>query len=417
MTKLLKPKIIIIALAGTALLVVSVLGGGLGEAIGFGFLAGPIPFFSLAAETVFRIGPLAITNSMLLMWLTILFLVGLSLLIRRRITVVPGGLQNLMEMLIDAFGGVADSLGKGARRGLAIAVLIFIVVLFSNWLGLLPIVGSVGRVENVEEWLEHRVEEELHIIEEDPAFAHLSHDAQHQLATVEAIRLNTSQRFTVFSGDTLAVIPFGRGQQALVSLPDVLVYDDHALNDIEHDIIESGSLTTHSQEAWETLEKSIHDSKVTSSFTSSRGTEYNFIGQTAGILIPYLRGPSTDLNFTLAVALVAMISVQYFGVRVLGARVYMGKFFNLRRGPIWTFVGLLEVLSELSRIVSFTFRLFGNIFAGEILIFAIAFLLPLIGIVPFLGLELFVGVIQAFIFATLTLVFGYVATQAHGDEH
>jgi F-type H+-transporting ATPase subunit a len=139
-------------------------------------------------------------------------------------------------------------------------------------------------------------------------------------------------------------------------------------------------------------------------------------GKDAGVLIPFLRGANTDLNTTLAIALFAMLSIQYWGFRTLGMRGYGGKFVNIRQGPVFFAVGLLEIISEISRVISFTFRLFGNMFAGEILLVAMAFLFPLIGIIPFLGLELFVGFIQAFIFAMLTLVFAVVATAAHGEE-
>ena len=102
----------------------------------------------------------------------------------------------------------------------------------------------------------------------------------------------------------------------------------------------------------------------------------------------------------------------------MGAFGHAGKFINFREGPIGFFVGILELISEIARVISFTFRLFGNIFAGEVLLMAMGFLLPLIGIIPFLGLELFVGLIQAFIFAMLTLVFASMASVSHGgDEH
>ena len=80
------------------------------------------------------------------------------------------------------------------------------------------------------------------------------------------------------------------------------------------------------------------------------------------------------------------------------------------------FVGLLEFIAELARVVSFTFRLFGNMFAGEVLLVAMMFLLPFIGIIPFMGLELFVGVIQAFIFSILTLIFGITAISDHSEH-
>ena len=139
-------------------------------------------------------------------------------------------------------------------------------------------------------------------------------------------------------------------------------------------------------------------------------------GKQAGILVPFLRSANTEVNTTLAIALVAMFMVHYWGFRALGFSGHIGKFLNLKDGAIGFFVGVLEGISEVARVVSFTFRLFGNIFAGEVLLVAMAFLLPMIGIIPFLALELFVGMIQAFIFAILTLVFAAMATVSHAAE-
>ena len=138
-------------------------------------------------------------------------------------------------------------------------------------------------------------------------------------------------------------------------------------------------------------------------------------GKTAGILIPFLRSANTDVNTPLAIALVAMTIVQYWGISTLGLFGHLSKFINFR-SPIQLYVGLLEGISEFAKVISFTFRLFGNIFAGEVLLFSMAFLIPLVGLVPFLGLELFVGFIQAFVFAMLTLVFATMATVHHGGE-
>ncbi|MCL0028722.1 F0F1 ATP synthase subunit A [Dehalococcoidia bacterium] len=141
-------------------------------------------------------------------------------------------------------------------------------------------------------------------------------------------------------------------------------------------------------------------------------------GKQAGILVPFLRSANTDVNMPLAIAVVAMFMVHSWALRALGVFGHLGKFINLKEGPIGFFVGLLEAISEVAKIISFTFRLFGNMFAGEVLLIAMAFLLPLIGIIPFLGLELFVGVIQAFIFAMLVLVFAAAATVSHhGEQH
>ena len=134
------------------------------------------------------------------------------------------------------------------------------------------------------------------------------------------------------------------------------------------------------------------------------------------MLVPFLRSANTDVNTTLSIALIAMVTIHFWGFTTLGIFGHLGKFINFKEGPIGFFVGILEGISEFAKIVSFTFRLFGNIFAGEVLLIAMAFLFPLIGIIPFLGLELFVGAIQAFIFAMLTLVFAVMATTAHGGE-
>lgn len=132
-------------------------------------------------------------------------------------------------------------------------------------------------------------------------------------------------------------------------------------------------------------------------------------------LIPFLRSGSADLNFTLGIAIVAVVSTWLYGVRELGLFGFLGKFFTLK-SPIFTFVGLLELISEFAKMISFSFRLFGNIFAGEVLLMVIAFLAPVIAGLPFLFLELFVGAVQALVFAMLTLVFLKIACEGHSDH-
>jgi F-type H+-transporting ATPase subunit a len=158
-------------------------------------------------------------------------------------------------------------------------------------------------------------------------------------------------------------------------------------------------------------------------------------GKTVGELFPLLRGPNTDVNTPLALAIVSAIAVEFWGISALGLG-YGKKFFNFGtlfkglfkfnfgmvfQGIIDAFVGILELISELVRLVSFTFRLFGNMFAGEVVILMFTFLTPIVVTVVFYGLEIFVGVIQAFIFAVLTLVFGIMAVEhgehGHEDEH
>ena len=142
-----------------------------------------------------------------------------------------------------------------------------------------------------------------------------------------------------------------------------------------------------------------------------------------GLIFPFFRSIATDINLPLAIALWAFLWVQWWGIRSLGVRTNFGRFIGvgdaaLVKGPVGFMVGLLEIISEVARIVSFTFRLFGNIFAGEILLFMAAFLVPFLVATVFYGLEVFVGVIQAFVFAMLTLVFAVTAVShgAHDDE-
>jgi F-type H+-transporting ATPase subunit a len=133
-------------------------------------------------------------------------------------------------------------------------------------------------------------------------------------------------------------------------------------------------------------------------------------------ITPWFRPPSTDLNFTLAIAVISVVVTQIYGWRMLGARAQIGRYISLREGPIGLFVGLLEAILELARIISFGFRLFGNLFAGDTLLLVISFLLPVVGPIPFYFLEIFVGFIQAFVFAMLTLIFLTLGTTSHGHE-
>ncbi|MEK7141081.1 MAG: F0F1 ATP synthase subunit A [Patescibacteria group bacterium] len=128
---------------------------------------------------------------------------------------------------------------------------------------------------------------------------------------------------------------------------------------------------------------------------------------------PMLRGATADLNTTLALAIFAMVAIQYYGFKTSGIH-YSKRFVNLGN-PIFFFLGILELISELSKIVSFAFRLFGNIFAGEVLLAVMAFLMPFIVPLPFIAMELFVGFIQALVFSMLTAVFLSVAV-AHGEH-
>jgi len=135
--------------------------------------------------------------------------------------------------------------------------------------------------------------------------------------------------------------------------------------------------------------------------------------KTHGHSIPILRAGTADLNTTLAFGFFSIFMVQFYAVRYLGWGKYLKKFFNFAN-PIAAFVGILEIISEFSKAISFSFRLFGNIFAGEVLLTVIAFLVPVLASFPFLLFEFFVGFIQALVFSMLSSIFISVAIADHG---
>lgn len=252
----------------------------------------------LAAETLFKIGSVPITNTIINTWLALVFFLVLGLFLRRRVSLRPGKLQNWCEYFLDLLLGYFDQVTGGRRltvRFLPIVGSVFFFILLSNWLGLLP--GT-------------------------------------------------------------------------------------------------GSITWHGE--------------------------------------PLLRPANTDLNLTVAMALVAVAGAHLFGFMTVGFFTHLNKFVQIgsfiksfRRGPIAIFtaliefaVGLIEIVSEFAKVLSLSLRLFGNIFAGEVLITVIASLAGLLVPMPFMLLELLVGIIQASVFAMLTLVYMTVASsQPHGAAH
>jgi F-type H+-transporting ATPase subunit a len=144
------------------------------------------------------------------------------------------------------------------------------------------------------------------------------------------------------------------------------------------------------------------------------------------VLVPFLRAANTDLNTTVALALISVVLTQIYSIRELGLGGYLGRFIQTKKigrlnpmGGIDFIVGILEIVSEVAKIISFAFRLFGNVFAGQVLLFVMGFLIPFVffGVLVFWGLEIFVGAMQAFVFMILTFVFMSIAMTHHGDDH
>ncbi len=261
---------------------------------------------TLYAEPIFHIGNFPITNSMLNSWLVICLIIIISLSIKRKIRLVPYGLQNVLEMVIEGFLGIFDSVTGSREKSLRFFPFVFaffLLILFNNWSGLLPGVGSIGQV-----------------------------------------------------------------------------------------VSEGGKK----------------------------------------VFVPYFRGGTADLNTTLALATIGVVASHIFGVITFGIWRHFNKFINLRAfleipkkvkedptvvivNPIKAMVGLIEIVGEIAKVVSLSFRLFGNIFAGEVLLASMSAILAFGLPIPFMFLEIIVGLIQALIFAMLVLVYLTMATTA--EEH
>ncbi|HEY8491633.1 MAG TPA: F0F1 ATP synthase subunit A [Dehalococcoidia bacterium] len=312
---------------------------------GFLFLRGPTPVIHLAAEPIFEVGPVAVTNSMITSWIVTALIILGAWVAGRGAALVPRGFTNLVEAGLELFLNLVEQVAgrENGRRFFPVVATIFIYVLLNNWFGLLPGVNTIGKVHE-----------------------------EHHGAVFET---------TSVAGVDVAYIPPN---------PD------------EVEEAEGAAAEGHGEEA-------AHEEE----------------GRTIGEVVPFLRPTNTDINAPLALAVAAVLFVQYWGVSALGVLGYGSKFFNFGNllrgrvvdGIIDVFVGFLELVSELARMVSFTFRLFGNMFAGEVLLLVMGFLAPLVVVDIFYGLELFVGFIQAFIFAMLTLVFGVMAVAHHGGGH
>ncbi len=134
------------------------------------------------------------------------------------------------------------------------------------------------------------------------------------------------------------------------------------------------------------------------------------------VFVPIFRTPTTDLNTTLALAIISFLTIEITGVLTLGVLKYGKKFVNLS-SPIGFVVGIIEMVSNLGRLISFSFRLFGNIFAGEVLVLVAGYFLPYLLPAPLMGFEMFIGVIQALVFAMLTLFFIKLAIMEPHEIH
>ena len=302
----------------------------------------PPPHVALSGEPIFSNGPQWLTNSVLMTIIVDIILIILALATRFSLKEIPSGLQNVMEAVVETLYGLAESVaGRNAAKFFPWAATLFLLIILCNWSGLIPGVGSIGIYQ--------------------PVAAHSEEPATNGGETPEATptpEAGASQGSRHLTNQ----LAMADGKLILVSLEDV-------------------------------------QARPAAAAAAAEEGEEKFV--------PLLRAPSADLNMTFALALSTMVMVQIWGVRFLGGS-YFRKFFNFS-GPngfmkgINFFVGILELISEFARIISFGFRLFGNIFAGEIVLATMAFLIAFLIPVPFYMLEVFVGFVQALVFMMLTL--------------
>jgi F-type H+-transporting ATPase subunit a len=291
------------------------------------------PVVSVSAEPFFSLGGAEFTNAMFSTLVLDAILIGVAFLVSGNMQMVPRGLQNVTEAILEALYNLFKGVdAKHTPSTFPLAATIFIFVILSNLSGLFPGVGSIG-------------------------FCHV----------VEGEEASGVARMALVAPETSAAAPAAlAAEEGAIKYIGCPAYAQH--------------------------------------------------------IIPLWRPPSTDLNFTIGITLIAWFWIQYLAFKALGVG-YLGKYFvspfgklSEGKGPIMTVVGLLELISLFARIPAFAFRLFGNIFAGEVLIIVLLFLLPLGLPTPIYLFEVFVAFIQAFIFAILVMAFISIDTTGHDEE-
>jgi F-type H+-transporting ATPase subunit a len=368
-------------------------GAGIGVALPVIFVPGEILVRNFFGEGIH------LTNTILGMFAAdvVIVLIMVGLYVGGGVKLIPGRLQGLIELLVEYMYNLAKSVaGSRAGRVFPLVMGIFLFLLVANWLELVPGVDSVGL---------------LHCA--PPGFAGYPTSEPNtflgiEYSTLQVDRpLNSGTRATAADFCSCELEHFGH-------IPDEYVEQCAAAGyEAAH---EEGEATDaeHSEEA---ATETAAESESTAAVAEANSSIF--------VVTPFVRAAATDLNLTVALALIAVAAVQVFGVWTLGPD-YFQKFINLRAlgnvakkpmGIMDFAVGLLEIVSEISRILSFAFRLFGNIFGGQVLLFVMAFLVATILPVIFYAFELFVGLIQAFVFAMLTLAFSAQAMEGHGDGH
>jgi len=371
--------------------------------VGLLFFRGPKPVIEIKAETIIDIGPFPLVNTYVASLLVVIVLITVAFLATRKINLIPSGLQNVVEAVMEALYNICINTAgeKNGRRFFPVIMTIFTFIWIANWMALLPFFNAIGTVEKVNA-------EEFHnqaIVFSDTAGISLIKSNQ-KLLEFDKVKITAACAVfeTAKPGEDAATVE--KQHESCISGQRGLAI---ATKLDQKEGTDSGAGACHGAPG----EAEYDECLVHASDKAIEEIEAD--GKRLGLLVPYFRSMNTDINSPLSIAIMAMIFIEFWGITTLGVFKYAGKFFNVS-SPINFFVGILEFIAELARLISFTFRLFGNMLAGEILLLVMTFLIPFLVALPFYGLETFVGIIQAFVFAMLTLVFGVLAVSAHGDH-
>ena len=351
-----------------------------------------LPFIQLPGEVYpgtegllpnFLFNNTGLTNTFmatLLAWGVILLLILAVRGRSRTADEVPTGFYNFFEMIIEGAYNFAQNIaGPKVKEFFPYFMSFILIILVSNWMGLIPGYDSIGLWEHKPHFVGLKAAEEFEA-ESTAAGKSFTEEEVHHVEEEAFAATDAANEWGLRDGLFLI-----RNSNAIEGAP---------------------------------IEMDSHERAIGRNIEAADWT-----------IVPLFRPASTDLNMTLAFALIAMTMVQYYGFKHLGGG-YLTKFFpflkkgwgtQVAKNPIAAIdpaVGLLELISEISKILSFSFRLLGNMFAGMVLLFVMAYILNVLNI-AFFGLEFFVGLIQAIVFGLLTLIFMSSATEHHGgdEEH
>jgi F0F1-type ATP synthase membrane subunit a len=383
---------------------------------------------------------LPMTNTTMATLLTDVVVLLFALGATRRLKKVPGRLQGLFEVLTDLLYGLAKSTaGRNAKKIFPLMATLFLFILVANWMELVPGVDSIGLMHCAENNISGyekngvtlQVEKALYkgerAVEQNYELCH-SHETNPALdiardSTILAAAANLgvdtlSWKDDVGNGNTLASYITNHGGDVNAVYEAALADATSLLSEPQvNETQESGV------EAPVAPGETVHEAQTPEELVNAALNE-PFYRNDIYVVTSFVRAATTDLNLTLALGLFAFIAIQVFGVQSLGGK-YFAKFINTPalenagKNPMGIMdfaIGFLEMISEISRIISFGFRLFGNLFAGQVLLFVIPFLAGALLPLGVFGFELFVGVIQAFVFAMLLLVFAAMAMAGHDHD-